>query len=183
MPSQPDPADEAFRRLMERVWQRDVAPLLRGKYAQHRATGAKIGGKAAAGMGLALDRLFGLKGRPFQRSLGVLGSTLGAVVPDAWDSSWQQRADAADRRTVEDQVQHEAAMLELREAAALLGLTNLNDREALRAAWHVQAKRWHPDIAPAEQREAHRIRFVACQAAYERLNAAFERGELPATAK
>lgn len=173
-------SDIAFRRLMQRVWHEDVAPLLRGKYAEQRAGGARIGGKAAAGFGFALDRLFGFKGKPFQRSLGVLGTTLGAMVPDVWDATWlRQRADDADRQTVTEQVQHGAAELDLKAAAELLELDDINDREALRDAWRVQAKRWHPDVAPQERGEEHRLRFVACQAAYERISRAFENGELP----
>lgn len=179
--SRPDSkSDLAFRRLMQRVWHEDVAPLLRGRYADQRASGARLGGKAASGVGFALDRLFGFKGKPFQRSLGVLGATLGAVVPDVWDTSWlRERANDADRSTVAEQVQHGAAGLDLAAAAELLDLNDLNDHDALREAWRIQAKRWHPDVAPPERREEHRLRFIACQAAYDRLTRAFELGELP----
>ena len=173
-------SDIAFRRLMQRVWHDDVVPLLRGKYAKQRASGARIGGKAAAGFGFALDRLLGFKGKPFQRSLGVLGTTLGAVVPDVWDATWlRQGADDSDRRTIAEQVHQGAAGLELSAAAELLELGDMNDREALREAWRNQAKRWHPDVAPPARREEHRLRFVACQAAYDRISKAFENGELP----
>lgn len=170
----PNPQSEAaFRRLMQKVWQDDVAPLLRGKYAAQRATGARVGGKAGAGLGYALDRLFGFRGRPFQRSLGSLGATLGAVVPDAWDRTWMRdTADADDRKQVEQGVKRGAAALDLVQAAELLEIDVNCTPDELQDAWRMQAKRWHPDLAPAGRADEYRLRFIACQAAYERLRAA-----------
>jgi DnaJ-class molecular chaperone len=66
------------------------------------------------------------------------------------------------------------------DALELMGLRADSTREALRAQWHEAARRYHPDKAAGEaQRVEFHYRFLAYQAAYERLSAAFEAGRLP----
>lgn len=172
--------DEAFRAFLRRVWQHDVRPLLHDRRAAARSRAARLGGKIAASTGLFVDSLLGLKGRPFARFMTVLGASAGAMLPDVWDWSWFRRADDADRELVADRLAARAAALEDEEALALFGLTPQASEEALRNAWRETARRWHPDCAADESlRREHHARFVAYQAAYERLQHAYAVGRLP----
>jgi len=174
------PGDEAFRRFLRRVWRSDVEPLLRGKYADQRRKAARLGGRVAATGGLVLDSIFRLRGRPFTRALSVVGSSFGAMLPDAWDWKWfRSTADADDRKVATEQLQRRAAQLSEVEALALFGLTPSASYEQLKHAWRIASQRWHPDKAPAEGRCEHQARFVTYQAAYERLRQAYEQGRLP----
>jgi hypothetical protein len=175
------PEDEAFRRFMRRVWQEDVAPLLRDRRAAQRRQAARVTGKFAAATGLLVDGVFGLKGKPFTRFMTVLGTSLGALLPDVWDWEWLQ-ADAApeERAVVDATVTQRAAELPESDALALFGLSPTADQDALKHAWRAVLQRWHPDKAPDEARrpEFH-VRFLAYKAAYERLCTAYEAGRLP----
>lgn len=174
-------ADAAFRAFLNRCWEQDIAPLLRDEHAGTRARAAQLGGKAAAAAGLALDKLLGLRGKPFARSLTVLGGTVGALLPDVWDWKWlRTSATRAQQAVVDRQVQARAAGLDYAEALGLFGLTPSADLDELKHAWREASKRWHPDVAanPAA-RDEHHLRFLAYQAAYERLRAAHEAGVLP----
>jgi hypothetical protein len=177
------PDDEALRRFLQRVWQSDVVPLLRGPKAGQRRTTARIGGKVAGTTGLLVDSLLRLKGRPFTRALTVLGSTLGAILPDAWDWEWlRAKAGPVARKVVAEQVGRRAGELPLKEALALFHLTPAASETQLKHAWRELSQRWHPDKAPDEERRAeYHVRFVAYQGAYERLCEAYENGELPVT--
>ena len=176
------PADtEAFRRFLRRTWRDSVAPLLRDRRAEQRKKAARVTGKAAAATGLLVDGVLGLKGRPFTRFLTVVGSTLGAILPDAWDWEWlRESADSAEREAVTETVRCEAARLPEREALELFELAPTASREMLKQAWRSVLQRWHPDKAPnAGRREEYHLRFLAYKAAYERLCAAYEAGRLP----
>lgn len=172
---------EPLDRFLQRVWRQDVAPLLRGKYAAHRRTGAKVGGAAAGGAGLLLDGLLKLRGRPFTRAFSVLGASLGAILPDAWSFDWlRMRADADDQRVIAEQLARRADELSDDEALALFGLNPAASRADLQDAWRAVAQRWHPDKAPdAATRTEHQTRFVAYQAAYQRLGRSYDAGSLP----
>src|SRR5262245_59841303 len=109
-----DPAprgDLAFQRFLQRVWRDDVGPLLRGRQADQRRKAARIGGTVAGTGGALLDRMLGLRGRPFSRAMTVLGSTLGAILPDAWDWNWLRKAAPHEREAVAEEVQRRAANL------------------------------------------------------------------------
>jgi hypothetical protein len=176
------PSDDALRRFLRRVWRDDVGPLLRGKYASQRRKSARIGGKVAATGGLMLDSLFRLRGRPFTRAMSVMGSSLGAMLPDVWDWKWlRSAADKEDRQVVADQVKRRAAQLPEAEALSWFGLAPTASHEQLKHAWRIVSQRWHPDKAPdAERRSEYQIRFVAYQTAYEHLCQAYDEGRLPA---
>jgi hypothetical protein len=182
MPRSSKRSDEALRRFLRRVWRTDVQPLLRGKYASQRRKSARMGGKVAATGGLVLDSLFRLRGRPFTRAMSVMGSSLGAMLPDVWDWKWlRSSADKEDRKVVADQVKRRAAQLSEAEALSWFGLAPTASHEQLKHAWRIVSQRWHPDKAPdAGRRREYQIRFVAYQAAYERLCRAYEEGRLPA---
>ncbi|MGD8450571.1 MAG: J domain-containing protein [Phycisphaerae bacterium] len=173
--------DEAFRRFLRRVWQDDITPLLRGRRAQQRAKSASVAGRIAATGGLVADTLLRLKGRPFTRFMTVFGTTVGAILPDAWDWQWvREKAGPRERRVIAEQLRRRAGELALREALALFHLTPTASAEQLRHAWRETSLRWHPDKAPdALRRAEYHVRFVAYQAAYERLQAAYESGRLP----
>ena len=176
------PADnEAFRRFLRRVWRDDINPLLRGKRAAQRRKSARVGGKVAAATGLLVDGLFGLKGKPFTRFLTVVGSTVGAILPDAWDWNWlRERAGADEKKVVAEQLRRRAAQLPLQEALALYNLQATASREQRQHAWREFCRRWHPDKAAGERRRGeYHARFVAYQAAYERLRRAYDEGKLP----
>jgi hypothetical protein len=175
------PGDEALRRFLRRVWQDDVQRLLRGKYADQRRKGARVGGKVAATGGLVLDSLFRLRGKPFTRAMTVLGSSFGAMVPDVWDWHWlHSSADQEDRQVVADRVRQRAAQLSDVEALALFGLAPTASHEQLKHAWRIVSQRWHPDKAPdAERRTEYHVRFVAYQAVHKRLSRAYDEGRLP----
>lgn len=170
-----------FRRFLRRVWRQDIAPLLKGERAAQRRRAARLGGTLAGGAGLLVDSLLNLKGRPFTRALTVLGSTVGAILPDAWSWRWlREQATLRQRRVVEQRVTARAGMLPVEQALALFDLAPRASRRELRRAWHAFSRRWHPDrAADAAARAEHHLRFVAGQAAYERLKAAYARGELP----
>ena len=103
---------EAFRRFLRRVWQEDVGPLLRDQRAVQRKKSARVAGTAAAGAGLLLDGLLRLRGKPFTRFMTVVGSSLGALLPDVWDWEWlRDSADAAEQAAVAEGVQRQAARL------------------------------------------------------------------------
>lgn len=176
-----DRRDENFSRFVERVWERDVAPLLRGRLAEQRKKGARWGGTTAAAGGALLDGLLKLRGRPFTRALTVLGSTFGAMVPDLWDWDWlRRRADDQERRVIDEQVRRRAAELPEDDALALFDLPNSATIDELRHAWRAMSLRWHPDKAPdPARRREYEVRFVAYQSAYNRLCTAFEAGRLP----
>ncbi len=174
-----DVDNEAFRRFIRRVWQDDVAPLLRNRVEERRKA-ARVTGKLAAGTGLALDSLLRLRGRPFTRFMTVVGSSFGAMLPDVFEWSWLRSADADARQAVADTVQRKAADLGDVEALALFDLTSEASADDLKRAWHNAAHRWHPDRAADDAARAeHHLRFVAYQAAYERLRSAYDAGRLP----
>lgn len=173
--------DRAFQEFMERVWRLDVAPLLRGRYARQRSIAARAGGQVAAAGGRLIDRLLRLRGQPFTRAGAVLGSSLGALLPDVWDWQWlRNRSSPRQREQVARGVRAQAENLDDHEALALFGLDARSSRDELHEAWRAICKQWHPDLArtSAERRERH-VRFIAYQAAYERLEQAYEAGRLP----
>lgn len=174
-------SEQAMQQFLARVWRDDVGPLLRGRHAAQRRTGARVGGTLAGGAGAVLDGLFRLRGRPFTRALTVLGARLGAIAPDAWTWEWlRSDADAAQRRAVAEGVERQSGGLSDEEALALLDLDPRSTRQELQNAWRAVLLRWHPDRAPDEPRRAeYRVRFLAYQGAYERVRAAFEAGKLP----
>jgi hypothetical protein len=173
--------DQALGRFLQRVWLTDVQPLLRGKYADQRCKSARVGGKVAAAGGLVLDTLFRLRGKPFTRAMTVMGSSLGAMLPDVWDWKWlRDSAKNEDRQAVVDQVRRRAAELPEADALELFELPPSASREQLKAAWRTISQRWHPDKAPdADRRAEYHLRFVAYQAAYERLSRAYDESRLP----
>lgn len=181
MSQQRDRGEEQFSRFVQRVWTSDVAPLLRGRHADQRRTAARWGGTTAAAGGALLDGLLRLRGRPFTRAMTVLGSTMGAMVPDLWDWNWlRTSADDPERRAVDEQMRRRAAELPDDEALALFDLPANASLEELRHAWRAMSLRWHPDKAPDEgRRREYELRFVTYQSAYNRLCAAFEAGRLP----
>lgn len=183
MPAKSDPPHdepEALRAFFQRVWREDIAPLLDDRRRAQREKSARVAGKLAAGAGMIADGLLRLRGKPFTRFMTIMGSTFGAVLPDVWDWRWFRQADATQRRAVEQHVRGRVDQGDLDQALALLGLDGRTDADALRSAWHAVSQRWHPDKAPDDAwRDEYRLRFVACQAAYERIGAALERGELP----
>ncbi len=173
--------DETLRRFLHSVWQHDVRPLLRGRKADQRRKSARIGGRIAATGGLVLDSLLHLRGRPFTRAMTVLGSSLGAMLPDAWDWKWLRQADARQRKVVDEQIRRRAARLPEADALALFALPATASREDLKHKWRTISQRWHPDKAPDDDSRAeYHVRFVAYQSAYERLSVAYDEGRLPA---
>ena len=170
-----------MQRFFQRVWREHVAPTLRDRQAGTRRKTARAGGMIAAATGGMLDGLFRLRGRPFTRSLTIVGTQLGAILPDAWDWNWwHELTDDAARETVRGAVAAQAESLPDADALALFDLTPAADHNALRQAWRAASQRWHPDKAPDDrQRQEYHLRFVAYQAAYERLHAAYEEGRLP----
>jgi hypothetical protein len=183
MSQERDRREEQFSRFVQRVWAADVAPLLRGRLAAHRKTGARWGGTTAAAGGALLDGLFRLRGRPFTRAMTVLGSTFGAMVPDLWDWEWlRNRAGKDDRQAMGEHVRRRAAELPEDDALALFDLPGNATVEELRHAWRAMSLRWHPDKAPDDaRRREYELRFVTYQSAYDRLCAAFDAGRLPRT--
>jgi hypothetical protein len=181
MRKSPRPSDEALSRFLHRVWRSDVQPLLRGKHADQRRKSARVGGKIAAAGGLVVDSLFHLRGKPFTRAMTVMGSSLGAMLPDVWDWKWlRNSADEQARKFVTEQVKRRAAELPEADALELFSLLPTASREQLKQSWRIASQRWHPDKAPdAEQRNEYHLRFIAYQAAYERLCRAYDEGRLP----
>ena len=181
MPADHAAENEAFRRFLRRVWVQDVTPLLRDRRAGQRAKSARTMGKVAATGGLFVDSLLRLKGRPFTRFFTVLGTSVGAMLPDVWDWKWlREAADEPQREAVAAQVERRAAELPEAEALALFDLSPTATREELKTAWRRVLLRWHPDKAPnAAARVEYQVRFLAYKAAYERLCAAYEAQRLP----
>lgn len=185
MANSPNPrqaaADAAFRRFARRVWRDDVAPLLRGRLAAQREKTATLGGQVAGSAGRLLDRALGLRGQPFARALTIMGASLGAMLPDAWDWDWlQDAATPAQRRTVRKRLERHAAELDEAAALALFGLEPQATHAEFRAAWRAASLLWHPDKARTEeQRRAFTIRFAALCAARDQIEAAFSDGRLP----
>lgn len=176
--------EERLSRFVTRVWRSDIEPLLRGRLAKQRAATAKAGGAMAAAGGALLDGLFRFRGKPFTRALTVLGSTLGAILPDAWDWKWLRTdADEEQRRVIDEQVRKRASELPEQEALDLFDLPPTAPLEELRHAWRALSLRWHPDKAPDDaRRREYEIRFVTYKTAYELLLRAYEASRLPRTA-
>lgn len=177
-PSQPDDLD----RLLADLWRSDLAALLKDDLAERRkATGGAVGGLTGR-VGRAVDRLFKLPGRPFSRSLGVLGATVGATLPDAWKTiiDAHRALGSAARKLIEKHVLAATDRLPEERTLRLFGLTPRATREELHQAWRRVAAAWHPDRAPDEaERVRYHYRFVAYQAAYDRLKLAYDKGRLP----
>lgn len=175
------PDNDVFRAFLRRTWREDIAPSLRDHRAAQRRKVARATGKAAAATGLLLDTVFGLKGKPFARFMTVVGSNLGAILPDVWDWQWlRESASSAEREVVDRHVSRRARALPEADALALFGLPPTATRADLKVAWREAAQRWHPDkAADAAARNEHHLRFLAYQAAYERLCAAYDAGRLP----
>jgi hypothetical protein len=172
---------EAFRRFLRRVWREDVTPLLRDRRAAARRKTARVAGKFAAATGLFVDGVLGLKGKPFGRFMTVVGSSLGALLPDVWDWQWlRESAAPAEREVVAEQVRRRAAELPETDALALFALSGSAGREELKRVWREVLQRWHPDKAPDEAARAeYHVRFLAYKTAYERLCHAYDEGRLP----
>lgn len=170
-----------MQRFLRRVWTQDVAPLLRGPHARQRASAARVGGTIAGAAGLLVDRLLGLRGRPTTRALTVLGATLGAMLPDAWD--WKYLNGLNDEGAKAEAAEHarrRAAELPEGEALELFGLSPASTREELQAAWREVVMRWHPDRARSSSaRMEHHVTFLVYRTAYERLCAAYDAARLP----
>lgn len=176
------PESEAFDRFLERVWQSDIQPLLRGRYKEQRAKTARFGSKWAGAAGALFDKALRLRGRPFSRAMTVLGGSFGAILPDVWEWRWFESLTSADRQTVADRIRARAAALDDAHALGLFGLTTDATRAQVQAAWRAAARRWHPDLARSEaERDGHHLRFVTYQQAYERLESAYDEGRLPRT--
>jgi len=171
----------AFRRFLRRVWREDVTPLLRDRRAAQRKQAARTAGKFAAATGLFVDSVLGLKGKPFARFMTVMGSSLGALLPDVWDWEWLGASAApAEREVVAEQVQRRAGELPETDALELFGLPATATRATLKHAWRELLQRWHPDKARGEATRAeYQVRFLAYKTAYERLCRAYDEGRLP----
>jgi hypothetical protein len=178
-------APDPLRPFLRRVWQQDIAPLLRGKHASQRRKAARTAGTVAAATGLLVDSLFHLRGRPFTRFMTVLGASMGAMLPDVWSWEWFRRgADEDDRELIAERIKSRASELPEADALALFELSPQATREELQEAWRGVIQRWHPDKARDDsQRAEFHVRFVAFQSAYERLCRAYDGGALPAPAK
>lgn len=170
-----------MQRFLRRVWTQDVAPLLRGRYSRQRAAVARVGGTIAGVAGMLVDRLFGLRGRPTARAMTVLGATLGAMLPDAWDWDYLNRLnDATANAEAAEHVRRCAEQLPEEEALELFGLDPASTRDELQAAWREIVLRWHPDRAPdPSARTEYHVTFMAYRTAYDRLCEAHEAGRLP----
>jgi hypothetical protein len=181
MTSRPSTDNEAFRRFLRRVWREDVTPLLRDRRETQRRNVARTAGKFAAATGLFVDGVLGLRGKPFGRFMTVMGSSLGAMLPDVWDWRWlRETAAPAQREVVAEQVRRRAAELAEADALELFGLPPAAAREDLKHAWREVLQRWHPDKARTKAaRVEHHVRFLAYKAAYERLGRAYDEGRLP----
>lgn len=180
--TQPHDADnDAFGRFMRRIWREDVAPLLRDQRRDQRAKSARAGGKVAAAAGLFVDTLLRLRGKPFTRAMTVMGSSLGAMLPDVWDWKWlRETADARQRAVIAEKVKRRADELPEADALAVFNLKPTATQEQLREAWRGVLQRWHPDKAPDDAARAeYHVRFLAYKSAHERLLRAFESGRLP----
>ena len=172
--------DESLRRFYRRVWKQDVVPLLRGRRKKEREKAARVSGKIAATAGLFVDRLLGLKGRPFARSMTVMGSSLGAMLPDVWDWKWLRHADESQRKVVDEQVRRRVAELPVAEALDLFGLSPTATRDELKQAWRAASLKHHPDKTTDESRQTEfHLRFVTYRSAYECLCKAYDDGRLP----
>ncbi len=170
-----------MRRFFQRVWRDNVTPLLKGKSGRTRRKTARVGGMFAAATGTFIDSVLGLRGRPFTRSMTVMGTRLGAILPDAWEWDWWHAVTDQETRTaVASEVERGARELPEADALALFELTPSATLDDLKAAWRRVSQDWHPDKAPDERlRGEYHLRFVAYRAAYERLRQAFDEGRLP----
>lgn len=180
IPAQPGDS-AAFRRFLRRVWQEDVARLVDDRRAAQRTKSARVAGKAAAATGLFVDALLGLRGKPFTRFMTVMGTSVGAMLPDVWDWKWlRESATPAQRDAVAEDVRRRAAALPEADALELFELAPTATRDELKRAWREVLQHWHPDKAPDETTRAeYHLRFLAYKTAYERLAQAYDEGRLP----
>lgn len=171
--------DEAFRNFLNRVWRSDIYPLIADERAETQRKAAVRGAQAAGVAGRAIDKLLGLRGRPFSRALTVLGGTIGALTPDVWSWTWFRAVSRGkDREYVTDQLERRARDLSMDDAFAMLGLPRNASRDDVTRAWRTLAKEWHPDHAPdADARSEYAARFKAYNAVYESICAEFARSD------
>lgn len=172
--SEPVDREAAFQAFLQRVWVNDVRPMLNDHRAQQRASTARTVGMGGAAAGMAVDKLLGLKGKPFTRALTVFGASMGAILPDALDWNWVRRAAGqGEREALQQQTALRAGEIDLTEALRLMGFSQVPSAELLREAWREAANRWHPDKAPdVADKPEYQLRFIALQHAYERIRAA-----------
>lgn len=85
--------------------------------------------------------------------------------------TWRVAVFEAPRFTAEQALSGTTPMSELDAAYALLGVVQGDDRDTVRAAYYVMARKYHPDANPGEDVTAMMQRI---NAAYERIMATFE---------
>ncbi|MGE3180855.1 MAG: J domain-containing protein [Phycisphaerae bacterium] len=166
--------EAAYREFLNRVWRKDIFPLIASSDPLGRRKFAVRGAQVAAAAGMTVDKVLGLRGRPFTRAFTVVGGTLGAVTPDLWDWNWVRAVSRSIKEeVVQEKLDRGVRDLKVDEALAVFGLEKGASREEITRAWRVLAKKWHPDHAPDDSaRLEYAMRFKTYSAIYEQLCAA-----------
>jgi hypothetical protein len=166
--------------VLRQSWLEDLLPLLQDRSISTRVGRAGLFGVVGAVVGEIADMACQAY---FKRKLGIgtllgaAGAAVGAFSPEIMDwAAAYERLDADQREYVDERVRKRVVSQELIEQLSYFDLPPTATADELRKAWKRKAAEFHPDRNKAS--DAH-VRFVALNAAHERLRDAYACGELP----
>lgn len=170
--------------VLRQSWLEDLLPLLQDRSMATRVGRAGLFAAVGAVVGLVADmacQAYFKKKLGFGAILGgAAGAAAGSFSPEIMDwAAAYERLDPEQRDSVDDRIRDRITHQELIEQLSYFDLPPTATADALRKAWKRKAAELHPDRNKAS--DAH-VRFVALNAAHERLRDAFTRGDLPLAA-
>ncbi len=167
--------------VLRQTWSEDLLPLL-----QHRTISARFGRAGIfAAIGAVVGEVADLACQAyFKKKLGfgailggAAGAAAGAFSPEIMDwAAAYERLDPEQRDSVDDRIRERIVHQDLIEQLSYFDLPPNASLDEFRKSWKRKASQLHPDRNKAP--DAH-VRFVAINAAHERLAEAYARGDLP----
>lgn len=167
--------------VLRQSWLEDLLPLLQDRSMSTRVGRAGLFAVIGAVVGEVADvacQAYFKKKLGFGAILGgAAGAAAGAFTPEIMDwAAAYERLDEGQREYVDERVRERVASQELIEQLSYFDLSPTATADELRKAWKRKAAELHPDRNKAS--DAH-VRFVALNAAHERLRDAYASGQLP----